>query len=120
MTVVRVAFASVDDFYAEDPARRRSPEVYYGGPWRTVQFGPAYRAAWLPGTGELFVVRLGSPAAGGGRVEVLAHVPGPGAIAEMLRGWQDAVGTFDSIRWLHARVATAHPLKRRHGWGYAA
>jgi hypothetical protein len=120
VTGVRLSFSSLNEFYAEDSARRRSPEVYYGRPWRTVQFGPAYRAAWLPGTGELFLVRLGSDADGGGGVELLAHIPGAGAIAEMLSGWQDAVGTFDSVRWLRARVATAHPLKRRHGWGLAA
>jgi hypothetical protein len=85
-----------------------------------VRFGPAYRAAWLPSTGELFTVRLGPNHAGGGRVELLAHVPDMAMLAEMLRGWGEACGTFDSIRWLRARVAHAHPLKRRHGWAPAA
>jgi hypothetical protein len=119
VTAVTLSYASLTEFYAADPARRRSPEVYYGRPWRTVQFGPSFRAAWLPGTGELFLERLG-PGEARGRVEILAHIPGAAAVAEMLSGWQDAVGTFDSIRWLRARVATAHPLKRRDGWGLAA
>jgi hypothetical protein len=94
--------------------------VLYGHPWRTVRFGPSYRAAWLPSTGELFTVRLGPNHAGGGRVELLAHVPDGAVLAGLLSGWRDVVGTFDSIRWLRARVAHAHPLKRRYGWSLAA
>ncbi|MEA2322719.1 MAG: hypothetical protein QOD81_2569 [Solirubrobacteraceae bacterium] len=115
-----LTYPGVGAFYASDPARRRSPEIDFGGPWRTVAFGPTYRAAWLSSTGELFVVRLGSRASGGGTVEVLAHVPEIRVLAEMLSGWQRVCGSFDSIRWLRARIATAHPLKRRHGWGLQA
>jgi len=46
--------------------------------------------------------------------------PGADRLAAMLAGWRDACGTFDSMRWLRARVATAHPLKRRYGWAPAA
>jgi hypothetical protein len=108
---VTLAFTSVAEFRAAHPARTRSEEVDYGRPWRTGAFGPDYRVAWLPGTGELFA---------GGRVEILAHVPGADRLAAMLAGWCDACGTFDSMRWLRARVATAHPLKRRYGWAPAA
>jgi hypothetical protein len=117
---VRLQFSSRREFEAAHPARAAAPEVSYGEPWRTVRFGPAYRAAWLPSTGELFTVRLGPNHAGGGRVELLAHVPDMAMLAEMLSGWREACGTFDSIRWLRARVAHAHPLKRRHGWAPAA
>jgi hypothetical protein len=116
---VRLTFSSLREFQAAHPARAAAPEVDYGRPWRTVRFGPAYRAAWLPSTGELFTVRLGPNHAGGGRVELLAHVPAAAQLAEMLSGWREACGTFDSIRWLRARVANAHPLKRRHGWSAA-
>ncbi|HEX2103625.1 MAG TPA: hypothetical protein VHF51_08230 [Solirubrobacteraceae bacterium] len=112
-------FSSLREFEAVHPARAASAEVDYGRPWRTVRFGPAYRAAWLPGTGELFIVRLGPAHAGGGRVELLAHVPDAAVLDEMLRGWREACGTFDSIRWLRARLAPAHPLKRRYGWALA-
>ena len=115
-----LAFASVAEFRGAHPARARSAQVDYGHPWRTGAFGPSYRVAWLPGTGELFAVRLGPRRAGGGRVEILAHVPGADRLAAMLAGWRDACGTFDSMRWLRARVATAHPLKRRYGWAPAA
>jgi hypothetical protein len=117
---VSFTFCSMRDFQAAHPARAASAEVDYGRPWRTVGFGPAYRAAWLPGTGELFTVRLGPNHAGGGRVELLAHVPDAAVLGEMLSGWREAVGTFDSIRWLRARLALAHPLKRRYGWSLAA
>jgi hypothetical protein len=117
---MRLSFSSRREFEAERPARAASGEADYGQPWRTVRFGPVYRAAWLPSTGELFTARLGPNHAGGGRIELLAHVPDGGELAEMLSGWQEAVGTFDSIRWLRARVAHAHPLKRRHGWAPAA
>jgi hypothetical protein len=115
-----LAFPSLAAFHAADPARGQSAEVDFGRPWRTVQYGPAYRAAWLPETGELFTVRLGSMPSGGGRVELLAHVPDLRELRHLLAGWQEACGGFDSIRWLCARLATAHPLKRRHGWAPAA
>jgi hypothetical protein len=117
---VPLAFGSVAEFHAAHPARGRSPELPYGRPWRTGGFGPAYRVAWLRATGELFAVRLGPRGTGGGRVEILAHVPDGGVLTAMLAGWRDAVGTFDSMRWLRSRVATAHPLKRRYGWALAA
>jgi hypothetical protein len=117
---VPLAFASLREFHDAHAARRRSPEVDYGRPWLTGAFGPVYRVAWLAATGELFAERLGATADGGGEVELLAHVPDAGVLAGMLDGWQDACGTFDSMRWLRARVANAHPLKRRYGWSLAA
>jgi hypothetical protein len=113
---MRVAFSSVAEFHAASPARAAAPEVNYGQPWRVVRFGPAYRAAWLPSTGEFFVVRLGPNHAGGGRVELLAHVPDATALAAMLSGWREVCGAVDSMRWLRARVADADPLKARSGW----
>jgi hypothetical protein len=112
---VRIAFPSLREFLAEHPARAAAPEVAYGHPWRTVRFGPTYRAAWLPSTGELFAVRLGPNHAGGGRVELLARVPDPAVLADMLKGWREACGTFDSMRWLRARVAPADPLRPATG-----
>jgi hypothetical protein len=120
VTRAALAFSGLGAFYAADPARRRSAEVDFGTSWRTAAVGPAFRVAWLPSTGEVFTVRLGSRASGGGSVEVVAHVPDVRRLAEMLSGWQRACGGFDSVRWLRARLATAHPLKRRHGWGLAA
>jgi hypothetical protein len=117
---VRVSFSSLREFHAARPARAAAPGVDYGRPWRVVRFGPAYRAAWLPSTGELFAVQLGPNHAGGGRVELLAHVPDAAALAAALTGWREVCGTFDSMRWLRARIARAHPLKRRHGWALAA
>jgi hypothetical protein len=117
---VSLTFPTLRDFRAAHAIRGRGPELDYGEPWLTGRFGPAYRAAWLRATGELFAVRLGPQSAGGGAVELLAHVPDGALLDEMLRGWRDTCGTFDSMRWLRARVARAHPLKRRHGWALAA
>jgi len=117
---VLLAFASLLEFHAADPARGRSVEIDYGQPWRTGAFGPTYRVAWLQDTGELFAVRLGGIRAGGGGVELVAHVPDERVLGDMLAGWQDVCGTFDSMRWLRGRVAVAHPLKRRYGWAPAA
>jgi hypothetical protein len=117
---VLLAFASLLEFYAADAARGSSAEVDYGRPWRTGAFGPTYRVAWLQDTGELFAVRLGGIRADGGQVELLAHVPDAGVLADMVAGWSDVCGTFDSMRWLRGRVAVAHPLKRRYGWAPAA
>jgi hypothetical protein len=117
---VTLTFSSIGAFHAADPLRARSIEVDFGEPWRTAGFGPSYRAAWLPATGEVFLVRLGAIPPGAGRVELLAHVPDEGVLAQMLSGWQRVCGGFDSVRWLRARLAGAHPLKRRFGWGTAA
>ena len=117
---MRFSFASVGAFRAADPRRLASREVDLGGPWRTAAAGPSYRAAWLPSTGELYLVRLGSLPAGSARVELLAQVIDRTALTQMLAGWRDAVGGFDSVRWLRARVARAHPLKARAAWGAAA
>jgi hypothetical protein len=112
----RLAFPSLSAFTTALAARGTSAEVDFGWPWRSAGFGASYRAAWLTGTGELFVVRLGpGPRAGG--VELIAHVPDVHVLDSMMEGWQQACGEFDSVRWLRARVATAHPLKRREGWG---
>jgi hypothetical protein len=110
---VTFAFPSVSAFRAADPRRIGALEVDFGGPWRTAAFGPSYRAAWLPATGELVLIRLGALPAGATRVELIAQVAERGTLAEMLSGWREAVGNLDSIRWLRARVAAAHPLKRR-------
>jgi hypothetical protein len=119
-TPTTLSFSSLGAFLAADPERSRSEEVDFGRPWRTVEFGPAYRAAWLPATGELFTVRLGSIPSGGGRVDLVAQVRDGRMLAELLSGWQGVVGGFDSIRWLRSRLAKAHPLKRRDRLSLAA
>ncbi len=109
------SFPSVNAFHAADPRRLGAMEVDFGGPWRTATYGPAYRAAWVPATGELVLIRLGDLPPGAARVELIAQVSERSALAEMLSGWREAVGNLDSIRWLRARVAAAQPLKRRDG-----
>ena len=68
------SFPSVNAFRAADPRRLGAVEIDFGGPWRTATFGPAYRAAWLPATGELVLIRLGDLPPGADRVELIAQV----------------------------------------------
>ena len=66
-----LVFPTLRDFRAAHPARGEGTEVDYGRPWLTGRVGPAYRAAWLPRTGELFAVRIGAASSGGEGVELL-------------------------------------------------
>jgi hypothetical protein len=63
-------YDSLARFYNADERRVRSRELDVGLWWREDVDGPLHRAAWVSDTGELYLVRLGSPAAGGRRVEV--------------------------------------------------
>jgi hypothetical protein len=100
-------FASVTEFAAAAPARISSRERDFGLAWRD---GDAvYRAAWIADTGELYVVQLGSPAVGGGHVELLVAGAGWERVLRALSGWREICGRPDSMAWLRERAARAAP-----------
>jgi hypothetical protein len=81
--------------------RIRSQERDFGLLWRD---GSAlYRAAWIEDTGELYIVQLGPPSAGGGHVELLA-VADFQQLEQALAGWRDMIDQPNSLQWLRARV----------------
>lgn len=97
----RGSFRSVGEFARLERARIHSRERDFGLHWHD---GSAlYRAAWIEDTGELYIVQLGPPSAGGGHVEVLA-VAGLEQLERALSGWVDVVDESGSLHWLRDRA----------------
>jgi hypothetical protein len=104
-------YGSLASFYMADPRRVHSRELDVGLWWREDVEGPLHRAAWVRDTGELYLVRLGPPEEGGGRVEVLARVADHERLERMLKGWRERCGQPRSLTWLRERGA--HALRER-------
>lgn len=97
-------YASLQAFYTADERRVRSRERDVGLWWRDSAEGPLHRAAWVCETGELYLVRLGPPEQGGGRVEVLANVSEEAELERALEGWRSRCGEPRSLSWLRERA----------------
>jgi len=97
-------YQSLRNFYLADRRRRASREDDIGLWWRVGVHGPLYRAAWVRGTGELYVTRLGRFRRQAGEVLVLGRVPDRSRLDEVLQGWQEACPTPDSMAWLRRRA----------------
>jgi hypothetical protein len=106
---VPARYRTLANFYSADTRRVRSRELDVGLWWRDQPDGPLHRAAWISETGELYLVRLGSDADGGGAVEVLATVPDRERLESVLDGWRERCGEPASLAWLRGR---AKQLKR--------
>jgi hypothetical protein len=96
-------YPSLVTFYNADARRLQSREQDVGLWWRDAD-GALHRAAWISETGELYLVRLGPAADGGGSVEVLACVADARRLEWLLRGWRERCGGVDSLRWLRRRL----------------
>jgi hypothetical protein len=95
---------SLGAFVAADPRRELRNEREFGDFWLADGFPPAaWRAAWLPRTGELYMQRIGGVAPAG-RVTVVAHFADEAALAARLAGWEDVAGTDGSVHWLLGRL----------------
>ena len=97
-------YDSLLSFYTADERRARSRERDVGLWWRESADGPLHRAAWVHDTGELYLVRLGPPEQGGGRVEVLAIVDERARLERALAGWRKRCGEPQSLPWLRERA----------------
>ncbi len=105
----RERYDSLARFYNADERRMRSRELDVGLWWREDVDGPLHRAAWVSDTGELYLVRLGPAADGGGLVEVLARVEDRALLDGVLDGWRERCGEPRSLEWLRARAALSTP-----------
>jgi hypothetical protein len=95
---------SLGAFVAEDSRRELRNERELGDFWLADGFPPAaWRAAWLPRTGELYMQRIGGVAPAG-RVTVVARFADEAALAARLAGWEDVAGTDGSVHWLLERL----------------
>jgi hypothetical protein len=102
-------YDSLARFYNADERRVRSRELDVGLWWRESAEGPLHRAAWVSDTGELYLVRLGPVADGGGRVEVLASVAERELLEHVLAGWRERCGEPQSLAWLRERASLRLP-----------
>jgi len=98
-------YGSLDQFYGADARRLPSRELDVGLWWREHVDGPLHRAAWVRDTGELYLVRLGAPADGGGEVELLARALSRERMEAVLEGWHEQCGGPHSLSWLRRRLA---------------
>jgi hypothetical protein len=99
-------YSSLASFYRSDPRRAASRELDVGLWWREQVDGRLHRAAWIDDTGELYLVRLGPEAEGGGTVEVLARMSDRDRLESALEGWREQCGEPSSLAWLRGRIAT--------------
>jgi hypothetical protein len=109
----RQRYASLRGFYAADEQRARSRELDVGLWWRERPDGPLHRAAWVSDTGELYLVRLGPAADGGGRVELLATVADGDRLERALEGWRERCGEPYSLTWLRQRASALPSASRK-------
>lgn len=111
-------YRSLANFYVADQRRLHSRERDVGLWWRERADGPLHRAAWVNDTGELYLVRLGPEADGGGSVEVLATVPERERLEGLLEGWRERCGEPGSLMWLRRRIGGSqrapHTATRRY------
>jgi hypothetical protein len=108
-------YPSLAAFYNADPVRLDSRELDVGLWWREESDGPLHRAAWVGDTGELYLVRLGPVAEGGGTVEVLASVADSDQLERLMVGWREHCGEPRSLSWLRERAASIGRRARAHG-----
>jgi hypothetical protein len=100
---------SLDEFYCEDPRRRRSRESDIGSDWREQAAGPSFGIAWIEATGELYALRHDASRA----VELLGRVPQSGhpdparsdlIVEAVLAGWEHRCGQPGSLGWVRERL----------------
>jgi hypothetical protein len=106
-TVTGASYPSLADFGWGDRRRLRSRERDFGLRWISAASPWPWRAAWVEGTGELYVVQSGEASAGGGHVEVLAVAFDLAAIDRALAGWEEVCGEPGSLDWLRQRALLA-------------
>ena len=105
-------YRSLANFYTADERRIHSRELDVGLWWRDRADDPLHRAAWIADTGELYLVRLGPEADGGGRVEVLATIADRDRMEGLLEGWRERCGELSSLSWLRLRAARGSAAAR--------
>ena len=113
-------FSSLEAFYADDEARRRSGEADYGVWWSEPGVVGNWRVSYVRDTGEIYATLLRGRGQHG-RVDILAVVPpdegrryyeSPEALNELLSGWADRCGRPDSLSWVRAQLKQYRPEVR--------
>ena len=103
--MIEHTYPSLEAFYAADRRRALSREQDVGLMWRGAR-QDSYRAAWVQDTGELYLLRHGEPAAGGGTVWLVARRFARHELLASLANYPKVCGRPDSLSWLLDRTAT--------------
>jgi hypothetical protein len=109
----------IEQFYAQDERRRRSPEVEFGTDWFDAK-GNRYELSWVEDTGELYAMLELVPEADSwtpfGDIEVenlpvdrlvvtlVGNIISRDEVERVLEGWQEEMGKPDGISWVAERL----------------
>ena len=112
-------YPSVEAFYSQNEARRRSPEADYGVWWMDDNRDWPWRVSYVQATGEVYAVKM----RGGGQVKVLGIVPPDPdertradlrrqltyyrTLDRILAGWVNHCGQPGGLAWIRERLARA-------------
>jgi hypothetical protein len=113
----------IEGFYSADERRRASEEIELGTEWHDAS-GSRYELSWVVDTGELYVMLepvvgeliedpfgdvfdVGQARADQLTVAVVGWIPDPARLDEVLTGWEQEMGTGNSITWLADRLKAA-------------
>lgn len=96
-------FATLEEFYSTNEARRRSPEVDFGVMWNDGPRWPQYRVTWIKATGEVYALELG----GDGHVELIGYGgPDREAVEDALEGWAEGDLRDKPLSWVRQRIGS--------------
>ena len=126
-----------EEFYSDNPARRRSPETDYGVHWRLDGWAGTWRVSYVRDTGEVYAVLQGPTQSGRlptgeiiiatgpeeGPVLLLGHFPwqpsnlenaGPHdvyyqGLEHLLSGWGERCGRPNGLVWVIEKLGEPTP-----------
>jgi hypothetical protein len=111
----------IEQFYDADPRRRESEEVEFGREWSDAN-GMRTELSWVADTGELYAMAEPTESVemdpfGDTRVDalptelvtvdVLGVITDRAQLDRVLDGWEQAMGTANSIQWVRDRITQA-------------
>jgi hypothetical protein len=111
----------IEQFYDADPRRRESEEIEFGREWSDANGGRT-ELSWVADTGELYAMAEPTESVemdpfGDTRVDnlptelvtvdVLGVITDRAELDRMLDGWEQAMGTPNSIQWVRDRITQA-------------
>ena len=125
--MAQIIYSSLEQFYAANEARRRSPEADYGVWWHDGVRCQFWRVSYVQATGEVYARRHQH-----GQVEVLGVVPPDPderrsnglpygktyyrTLDRLLEGWAEHCGRPGGLAWVRDRLAEAgEQLAQREG-----
>ncbi len=132
------SFKNVEEFYSDNPARRRSPEAGYGVHWKLEGSPNSWRVSYVRDTGEIYAVQQGPIQSGilptgeiiittgpeEGPVLLLGHFPideeaGPydvyyHGLEHFLEGWPERCVQPNGLVWVMEKLGGPAPSIPHH------